>query len=42
MLHRIPAIEKINGAIGWQPERNLDTILEDVVRYTRETATAAA
>jgi nucleoside-diphosphate-sugar epimerase len=42
MLHRIPAIEKINGAIGWQPERDLDTILEDVVRHARETAAAAA
>jgi UDP-glucose 4-epimerase len=42
MLHRIPAIEKINAAIGWQPERGLDTILDDVVRHARETATAAA
>jgi UDP-glucose 4-epimerase len=42
MLHRIPAIEKINAAIGWQPDRDLDTILDDVVRHARETATAAA
>jgi UDP-glucose 4-epimerase len=42
MLHRIPAIEKIHGAIGWQPERDLDAILEDVVRHARETTTAAA
>ena len=42
MLHRIPAIEKIHSAIGWQPERDLETILEDVVRHARETATAPA
>jgi UDP-glucose 4-epimerase len=41
MLHRIPSIEKIHAAIGWQPERDLDTILEDVVRHARE-ATGAA
>jgi UDP-glucose 4-epimerase len=42
MLHRIPAIDKIEMAIGWKPERDLDTILEDVVRHARETAAAAA
>ena len=42
MLHRIPAIEKIEVAIGWKPERDLDTILEDVVRHARETAATAA
>ena len=42
MLHRVPAIEKIAAAIGWQPEYDLDQILEDVIRYTRETAGAAA
>jgi UDP-glucose 4-epimerase len=31
MLHRIPAIEKIRTAIGWQPTRNLQDILEDVI-----------
>jgi UDP-glucose 4-epimerase len=30
MLHRIPAIEKIRSAIGWQPTRNLGDILQDV------------
>jgi UDP-glucose 4-epimerase len=40
MLHRIPAIEKIHDAIGWQPEHDLDTILDDVVRHARETAAA--
>jgi UDP-glucose 4-epimerase len=31
MLHRIPAIEKIGTAIGWQPTRNLQDILQDVI-----------
>ncbi len=35
MLHRIPAIEKINGAIDWQPERDLETILADVLADVR-------
>jgi len=35
MLHRQPAIEKVSGAIGWQPTRSLDEILSDVVRYAR-------
>jgi UDP-glucose 4-epimerase len=39
MLHRSPAIDKIRGAIGWEPERDLDTILRDVIAYS-ETAPA--
>ena len=35
MLHRQPAIEKVAGAIGWQPTRSLDEILGDVLKYTR-------
>src|SRR5438067_12298879 len=35
MLHRQPAIEKVSGAIGWQPTRSLEEILSDVVRYAR-------
>jgi UDP-glucose 4-epimerase len=35
MLHRQPAIEKVTGAIGWQPTRLLDEILQDVVEHTR-------
>src|SRR5262249_12791679 len=42
MRHRIPAIEKLHAAIGWQPEADPDSILEDGVRHERETATAAA
>jgi UDP-glucose 4-epimerase len=35
MLHRQPAIEKVTGAIGWEPTRSLDQILDDVVQYAR-------
>jgi UDP-glucose 4-epimerase len=35
MLHRQPAIGKITGAVGWEPERSLDQILADVVQHTR-------
>jgi len=35
MLHRIPAISKIGDAIGWQPTRTLDTILDDVIEHER-------
>jgi UDP-glucose 4-epimerase len=35
MFHRVPSLEKIRGAIGWAPERDLDTILNDVIRYRR-------
>lgn len=38
MLHRIPAIEKIRSAIGWQPTRNLGDILEDVIEANDPTA----
>jgi nucleoside-diphosphate-sugar epimerase len=34
-LHREPAIGKIRDAIGWAPERNLDTILGDVTEHMR-------
>jgi UDP-glucose 4-epimerase len=42
MLHRLPAIEKIGAAIGWEPERTLDDILRDVIRHAREVAGATA
>ena len=41
MLHRIPSIEKIEAAIGWQPERTLDEILADVIEHVK-TAPALA
>ena len=42
MLHRQPAIDKVSGAIGWQPTRTLDDILRDVVEYTRTSPTIFA
>jgi nucleoside-diphosphate-sugar epimerase len=36
MLHRVPAIEKVQAAIGWAPTRTLDEILEDVIAYERD------
>ena len=38
MLHRIPSIEKIAGAVGWRPEHDLDRILADVVEHVRTTS----
>jgi UDP-glucose 4-epimerase len=35
MLHRIPSIEKIGAAIGWQPSRRLDEILADVIEHVK-------
>lgn len=35
MIHRIPAIEKVRDAVGWQPERSLDEILADVIAQLR-------
>jgi UDP-glucose 4-epimerase len=35
MLHRQPSIDKVEGAIGWQPTRSLDEILDDVVQHAR-------
>jgi UDP-glucose 4-epimerase len=34
-MHRVPAIDKIRGAIGWEPQRDLDAILADVVAHVR-------
>jgi UDP-glucose 4-epimerase len=40
MLHRIPAIDKIDETIGWRPTRDLEAILADVIRYARTAPTA--
>ena len=40
-LHREPSIEKVRGAIGWQPGLNLERILTDVIDYTRHAPVAA-
>jgi UDP-glucose 4-epimerase len=42
VLHREPSIEKIRAAIGWQPTRNLDEILRDVVEHMRSPLAAEA
>src|SRR5262249_40107583 len=34
-LHREPAIDKIEAAIGWRPTRTLDEIIGDVVEHVR-------
>jgi UDP-glucose 4-epimerase len=34
-LHREPEITKIEGAIGWRPQRSLDEILADVIEHQR-------
>jgi UDP-glucose 4-epimerase len=39
MLHRVPAIEKVEAAIGWSPTRSLDDILADVIAYERDALT---
>ena len=31
MLHRVPCIDKVREAIGWEPEHTLENILCDVV-----------
>jgi UDP-glucose 4-epimerase len=38
MIHRQPSTRKIDGAIGWQPEHDLDRILTDVIEHTRSAA----
>jgi UDP-glucose 4-epimerase len=35
MLHRVPSIKKVNAAIGWEPQLNLDVILADVIKHFR-------
>jgi UDP-glucose 4-epimerase len=42
MFHREPSIEKIRSAIGWEPTRTLDEILENVVAFERGRVEAAA
>ena len=37
-----PAIEKVPTAIGWQPERDLDGILADVIEHARCTPATAS
>jgi UDP-glucose 4-epimerase len=39
-LHREPAIMKIRDAIGWEPGRDLDAILADVIDHKRSAVAA--
>jgi UDP-glucose 4-epimerase len=39
MLHRIPSIEKIGTATGWEPSLDLDRILGDVIGHMRAAPT---
>jgi nucleoside-diphosphate-sugar epimerase len=40
VLHREPALEKIDQAIGWRPSLDLERILADVVDWTRRAPVA--
>jgi UDP-glucose 4-epimerase len=40
VLHREPSIEKIRSAIGWQPTRSLEDVLDDVIAFERSIAPA--
>ena len=42
MLHRMPATEKVERAIGWGPEHTLDQILSDVIEHGRLARAAEA
>ena len=35
MYHRVPATEKIAGAVGWQATLDLDVVLADVIKHQR-------
>lgn len=37
-LHRVPSIQRIRAAIGWEPTRTLDDILADVIAFERSAA----
>jgi UDP-glucose 4-epimerase len=37
MRRRVPALDKAGELIGYRPTRPLDTILDDVIRYERDT-----
>jgi UDP-glucose 4-epimerase len=42
MLHREPSIDKIRAAVGWEPKRDLATILTDVLEERRLAPAQAA
>jgi UDP-glucose 4-epimerase len=42
MLHRIPSVDKIKDAIGWEPKFDLEQILADVIHHARTAAPATS
>jgi UDP-glucose 4-epimerase len=36
MPRRVPSIERISKLIGWRPVTSLDTTIEDIARYYKE------
>jgi len=38
MERRQPDIGKIRGLLGWEPEKSMDQIIDDVVAYYRGVA----
>jgi UDP-glucose 4-epimerase len=41
MFHRVPSIDKIRRAVGWEPEYDLHRILDDVIAYARSASRPA-
>ena len=41
MRRRVPSVDKIGRAIGWQPRASLDDILRDVIAHERQAANRA-
>lgn len=42
MSRRVPSLDKVNRAIGWQPEVRIDEILDAVIDYHRQAVAAVA
>ena len=42
MLHRVPCIDKVRSAIGWEPSRTLEDILNDVIAHATAPMLVAA
>jgi nucleoside-diphosphate-sugar epimerase len=42
MLHRIPSIDKVGAAVGWEPTFDLERILADVIEHMRTTSALEA
>ena len=36
MQRRVPGIEKIKSLIGFEPKTDLDTIIDNVIEYAKE------